>query len=328
MLARVPAWAWCGAVALAAAPISLPAAASEQENLVIAHLDGQPVMSADFAPYLRAYLRSSLYHTGSPERVRTLAREAIDAFLVDRVLSAQAAQREMKIEEAEVEKRLADIKARFAHRPEWPDIEARMPKLREEIEADLQIEALKRQISHVEPPTEEEIRGFYENRPELYTRPATYRLLLLLIAVEPGARAESWRAAADKAQEYARRISSGEDFSALARSNSKHSSAEQGGAIGLIHEGQLGEEAEAVLRTATAGGLAGPVRLLEGVALFKVEEKRLPVLMPFSEVSARASSLLERDLSKKRWDSHVQEIRSRFSIDEPAFETFLEGVLR
>jgi len=320
--------AWCGVLALAAALIAVPALATEQQKLVIASVNGQPVTGGDFAPYLRAYLRSKLYHSGSPERTRALADEAIDAFLIDRVLNEQAAAQELKIDEAEVEKRLADIKTRFGDRPEWPEISSRLPKLREEIETDLRIEALRREISRVDPPTEEEIRAFYEKQPELFTRPAAYRLKLLLIAVEPGASAEAWRAAEVQAQEYARRVAAGEDFAALARANSKHGLAEQGDATGLVHEGQLGEAAEAALRSAKPAEVTGPVRLLEGVALFKVEEKRLPALMPFPEVKERASTLMARDRAKKQWNSFVETIRGKFSIDRSAFAEFLAGALR
>lgn len=308
--------------------IAAPAVASEQQKLVIARVDGQPVTGADFAPFLQAYLRSKLYHSGSPERVRALADEAIDAFLVDRVLAEQAAARALKIDEAEVEKRLAGIKARFGDRPEWPEIRARLPKLRQEIETDLRIEALKLEVSRVDPATETEIRAFYESQQGMFTRPAGYRLKLLLIAVDPGSSPESWRAAEVQAQDYARRVASGESFVALARANSKHNSAEHGGAIGLVHEGQLGEAAEAALRDSSPGGLAGPVRLLEGVALFEVEEKRLAALMPFPEVKERASSLLERDRAKKQWNSYVETIRGRFSIDRLAFAEFLAGALK
>lgn len=320
--------AWCSALALVAALIAVPTLATEQNKLVIARVNGQPVTGGDFAPYLRAYLRSKLYHSGSPERTRALADEAIDAFLIDRVLTEQAAAQELKINEAEVQKRLADIKARFGDRPEWPEISSRLPKLRAEIEVDLRIEALKRKISNAEPPTEADIRAFYDNQPDLFTRPAGYRLKLLLLAVEPGASAESWRAAEVQAQEYARRVAAGEDFAALARAASKHSSAEQGGATGLVHEGQLGEAAEAALRSAKPGEVVGPVRLLEGIALFNVEEKRLPAIMPFPEVKERASTLMERDRAKKKWDSFVETIRGQFSIDRSAFAEFLAGALR
>jgi len=327
-LAHVLKTALCGTLAAAAVLVPLPAAASEQQELVIAHIDGQPITSTVFAPYLRAYLRSKLYHPGSPERVRVLAEEAIDAFLIDRVLGEQTAARQLKIDEGEVEKRLADIKAEFGGRPEWPAIHERLPKLRQEIETDLRIEALKRELSRVEPPAEPDIGSFYENRPQLFTRPAAYRLKLLLIAVEPGAKAESWHAAEDKAKDYARRVASGEDFAALAAANSDHSSAGQGGAVGLVHEGQLGEAAEAALRSATPGAVAGPVRLLEGVALFKVEEKHLPTLIPLPEARERVIALMERDRAKQRWTSYVETIRGRFSVDRSAFAAFLASAFK
>lgn len=331
-----PLWraAWVCVLAVMAALVAVTASAADSQQKadlqkqVIARVDGEAVTAADFAPYLQAYLRSKLYHAGSPERMRNLADEAIDAFLIDRVLARQAGSRDLKVDAAEVEKRLAGIKARFDKRPEWPEISARLPKLREEIETDLRIEALKREISRGEPPSEAEIRAFYESQHGMFTRPAGYRLKLLLIAVDPGASTEVWRAAEAQAQDLARRVASGESFAALARANSKHSSAEHGGSIGLVHEGQLGEAAEMALHSAKTGELAGPVRLLEGVALFDVEEKRAAALMPFPDVKERASSLLERDRAARQWISYVQTIKGRLSIDRPAFSAFLAGAIK
>lgn len=315
-------------ISILSALASIPAIATEPHLLVIAHIDGSPITGADFAPYLRPYLRSKLYHSGSPERVRALADEAIDAFLVDRVLAEQAVARGLKIDEAEVKKRLAGIEARYRDRADWPEIRARLPKLRQEIEADLRIEALKSEISRVQTPAEVEIRAYYDSQSELFTRPAGYRLRLLLVAVDPGASADDWRAAEAQAKDYALRIAAGEDFAALAAANSKHGSAEQGGAVGLVHEGQLGEAADAALRPSKPGDVVGPVRLLEGVAIFQIEEKRAAQLMPFSEVKERVSTLLQRDQAKKQWNSYVDTVRNRFSIDRNAFAEFIASAIK
>ncbi len=325
-MARVPSVARIAILCLAAVLLAMPAVGADSKVLIIARVDGKAVTGAAFAPYLRAYLRSKLYHSGSPERVRVLANEAIDAFLVDRVLARQAADRKLKIDKAEVDKRVAAIKARFGKRPDWPEIQARLPELRREIETDLRVGALKREISHVAPPSKAEVNSFYESRPDLFTRPAAYRLRFLLIAVDPGASPEAWRAAEKQAREYRRSATSGEDFARLARTHSKHSSSEKGGEIGLVHEGQLGEAAEAVLRPAAVGAVVGPVRLLQGIALFKVEEKRLAALMPFREVKERALSLMQRERAKEQWHDYVATIRKRFSVDRSAFETFVKSL--
>lgn len=316
------------APAAADAAAASPAFATESDATVIARVDGAAVTAGEFAPYLTAYLRSKLYHSGSSERKRELAEEAIDAFLVDRVLAGEAAKRAVKIDEAAVEKRIAGLKAHFGQRPEWPQIEARLPKLREEIVKDLQIEALKKEITTIATPTEAEVRAFYDAQHGLFTRPAAYRLRMLLLRVDPGAGAEAWRAAEKQVGEYAQKIAAGEDFSALARAYSKHDSSKEGGAIGLVHEGQLGDAAEAALRPTKAGGIAGPVRLLEGIALFQVDERQEAALMPFADVKERAASLFEREAAKTRWTGHVAGLRSRFTIDRPAFAAFLEKALQ
>ena len=320
--------AWCGALALIAALTAVPAIATEQDKLVIARIDGQPITGAAFAPYLRAYLRTKLYHAGSPERSRALAQEAIDAFLVDRVLAEQAAARALKVDPVQVEKRLASLSARLAKRPEWPEIQTRLPELRQEIETDLRIGALKHEISRVEPPTEADIRAFYDKQSEQFTRPAGYRLKMLLVAVEPSANVDAWRAAEAQAQDYARRVAAGENFATLARANSKHGSAEKGGTIGLVHEGQLGEAAEAVLRAATPGAVAGPVRLLEGVAIFEVDEKRAAELLPLADVKERAVSLIERERAATQWNTYLETTRKRFSIDQSAFADFIAAAIK
>lgn len=328
MLAHNSAARWWGSLVLAAMWFAGTGVVCAEQNPVIARIGAQTVTGEDFAPYLRAYLRSRLYHAGSPERTFALASEAIDAFLVDQMLSQRAAARDLKIDQALVEKRLTAIVARFSDRAEWPDIEARLSSFRREIEADLRIESLKLEISHVEPPGEAATRKYYEHQRALFTRPAAYRLKLLLISVEPGSTVEAWRAAEAQAQDYRHRIAKGEDFAALARANSSHSSSVHGGAIGLVHQGQLGEAAEMVLHSAKAGAVTGPVRLLEGVALFEVEEKRDPQLIPFDEVKERAASLLEREQAKSQWDDYVKTLRQHYSIDQAAFAAFLANAFK
>ena len=334
----VPRGAWRGkalsvvaaaTLALSALPLfpgaaeASPKADGERASQVIAHLDGEPVEAAAFAPYLRAYLRSKLYHSGSPERVRAVAKEAVDAFLIDKVLVEQARERGLAVSDAEIDLRVKQLKDAFKSRPDWPQIEKRLPILRQEIEKDLQISSLKQAVLAGSAPTAAEVRAFYQANPDKFTRPAAFRLSLLLISVDPGAGANIWRGAEARAKALAHSVEKGADFAAVAREHSGHHSAPNGGALGEIHEGQFGEGVDAALGSAKPGALVGPLRVLEGFALFKLHDRRPPQLTPFAKARDRARDLLNRRRAEERWRAHLDTVRTRFTIDQFAFDAFL-----
>jgi len=297
--------------ALAAA---LPAAAQDLPPQAAAVIKGEIVGEAEFAAYLKSYLRSKLYHGGSAARVAELANAAMDNLIADRLLLAEAERRGIAADPDIITARLQAIEQRYRDRPDWPQIEALLPKIRAEIEAQVRIEALKTAVEQVTPPSEQAVLDYYHANPDLFTQPPAFDLDVILIRVLPSATKDEWNAAQQKAEALHAAILAGENFDALAREHATGTLAEGGGKLGRVHAGQLVPSAEELVAATSVGGITAPIRLLDGVAIFRVNDKIAATVSPFEAVRDRAEILYRRDRARDQWSTLIADLRTSATV--------------
>jgi len=110
------------------------------------------------------------------------------------------------------------------------------------------------------------------------------------------------------------RLESGEDFAELAAAHSSDMSASAGGDMGYQHEGALSPDAEAAIAALDVGDVSEPVRVLEGMAIFKLLDRRPQRLREFSDVEERAAQLWIRQAGDDRWQALAAELRADADI--------------
>ena len=109
-------------------------------------------------------------------------------------------------------------------------------------------------------------------------------------------------------------IEAGADFAELARIHSSDKSAQNGGDMGFTHSGMLGENAQKILDIMEPGEVSAPVVLLEGVSIFRLEEREKPVLNKFDSVKGRAAQLYMRDKGEELWTKLLKDLRAKAVI--------------
>ena len=125
-----------------------------------------------------------------------------------------------------------------------------------------------------------------------------------------------------QARDIAKRAAGGEDFAALARTNSKDDKASSGGDWGLYDWRSLSAaETEAVGKLAK-GVVSDVVETDAGAAILKVTDKTAAVTKPLAEVKTTIKGLLEeqkaRDLVTKRVQGFEKLARKEKSVDVAA----------
>ena len=116
----------------------------------------------------------------------------------------------------------------------------------------------------------------------------------------------------------------GADFQELARQHSKDSSAANGGDMGYQHKGMLPEPAQVALDKLKPGEVSDAVLLLEGVAIFRLDERRAARLNQLDAVRARARDLWKRDKGEEAWTQLLAKLRSETpgSVRTEGFRSF------
>jgi len=297
--------------------------AASQENVApkvlnyIAIVNGEQVPMGAYVAALRKGLQKRFYHGKIPEEEGKQFRKEIAEELIKRALLVQEAKRrKLSPDEDAVEISVNTFEAKYKENPKWADAREKvLPQVRMRLEDDSLVDILESKVRNIDEPTAEELRVFYEENKDLFTTPARSRVSLILLRVDPSSTSEVWKQASDEAASIVKKINEGKEFSEMARIHSSDKSAPNGGDMGFVHTGMLGENAQKVLDIMEPGDVSAPVVLLEGVSIFRLEEREIPRLNEFEVVKERAGKLYVREKSEQEWLALIEKLRSKAVIE-------------
>lgn len=309
------------AIAAVLVAFSLFAAAAAETAVqppAFAVVDGVRLSAAEYEQAVALAVRQKFYHR-SPEgaALAGVRREVADT-LVDRVLlQKEAKRRGLKPDRAKVDAALAAYEERYGSSPQWPKVKAEaLPKLAARLEEDSLVEQLERGVRDVPAPDEKALRAYYMKHPGLFTEPEQVRLSVILLKVDPSARRPAWDKAEAEANDIYKKLKAGADFAEIARKRSGDAeSAKAGGDMGYLHRGMLPEALHGEVDKLVPGAISPPVRLLEGVAVLRLADRKPQRLRGYDEVRPRAAELVRRERSDAAWNALTAGLRKRAVIE-------------
>lgn len=131
---------------------------------------------------------------------------------------------------------------------------------------DLSVSGLAKQIA----VDDAALREYFDTHKDRYVRPEQREAAHIMVAVVPDADEASAEAARQRIIDLRLRLDNGEDFVTLAQSGSEDvSTAADGGALGIVDAGMMGDEFDRVLFSLDEGAVSEPVRTDFGWHLVK-----------------------------------------------------------
>ncbi len=307
----------CLAIALAAGSSAAATVAGDNDAAaVVIKVDDDAIGSAEFKRIFAEAVRYKYYHGRVPEAElarfrRQVARDLVDQLLVHR----EALRQNLVPDRARIEQGIADYDRRYAASTAWQAQRERIiPHLAGRLERQDLIEQMRARVESLPQPDRAQVHAYYRRNPELFTEPSRSRIALILLAVAPGAGQAEWDKALARASELRRRVDAGESFTTLARQHSTHASATDGGDLGFLHRGRLEERVQRAIAQLTPGQVSEPIRVLEGVGLFRIGDVEPAQLKSFDEVSARAEELWLRQARLRNWENFLARLRAGANI--------------
>lgn len=309
-----------GWVVLAAMPLAAVGGeadtAADAESALFARVGDQVITRQEYEQHVRQAFRQHFYHGRPPEDELEAVRQQVGDDLVTRVLLLQEAQRRgLSPDKAAVQKTLDSYDQRYAASPNWQSQrETLLASLKTRLQEDDVLAQFEQSVRRVAPPSREQIKAFYAANPDKFTEPARQRVSVILLRVDPSAPKSAWEDARVEAQGLVMRLRRGADFAELARIHSGDRSSEQGGDMGYLHEGMLTEGAQTVVDGLDVGVVSDPVRVLEGMAIFRVEDRQPSRLRALDDVQSRARELWLRDQGDQAWMALKAQLRKGVPI--------------
>lgn len=303
------------AFALAATlALGLPASAAAQVQApgVAARVNGAAIGAERLERSFEEYLRERQLNIGamrSPQRVKTLKREALDLLIDQELLWQEAQRRGLLATPDEVEQAASALRAGFSSaqafaarlRAEGYDEVTYAEHLRRLLSAQGVLEQAGAEVS----VDDAAIHDFYRRHEADFARPEQRRVRHLVLAPDQGALAARLRA----------QLSGGAEFAALARAHSLATSASQGGDIGFLQRDELAVPLAEAAFTLGEGEVSAPIELPDGIHLVKVEATVAAQRVPEAAAAERIRVHLLATRAAQAREALLQRLRAAARIE-------------
>ena len=297
--------------AAAAAPAKADATAAPKADAVFARVGDTVISVGDYQRALAVAVRNKYYHAKPPEGEMARFQRQVGDEVVNRVLLvAEAKRRGLRPDAARIQATVAGYETQYKASPNWQaNREKMLAAVVPQLERESLLEQLTRAVREVGDPDEAALRAYYEQHKPLFVEPEQVKLSVILLRVDPSSPATQWKSAEDEAARLHARLKGGADFAELARLHSGDRSAPRGGQMEYTHRGMLPETVQKVVEGLAVGALAEPARLLEGVAILRMDGRKPAQQRAFADVRTRAAELWRRDEADARWQRMLAELR-------------------
>lgn len=288
-----------------------PAAAAQPA--VFAKVGDVVITQDEYDNAFAAAARGKFYHGKPPENeIASLQREVGDQLVARVLLLREAKQRGLRPDESEVQKTIQGYEQRYANSEQWKKNRAQLlPGLTARLEQESLLAQLEKIVRNVPKLELKEVKAYYAANSAKFTEPEQLRVSVILLKVDPSSPQTAWVKADEEAKLILKKLKGGSDFATIARTQSADGSAQQGGDMGYLHAGMLPEGTQAVLNAMKVGDLSNPLQLLEGMAVFKLTDRKPAKLNSFDNVQRRAQDLLQRDKSDQAWNKLIADLKKK-----------------
>ncbi|MEH6627828.1 MAG: peptidylprolyl isomerase [Motiliproteus sp.] len=290
--------------------------AAELSDDVFASVDGADILWSEYEEEFRKEMRNRFYHGSVPAEEMDAFKQDVSDILIHEVLLAKEARVQgFEPDQLSVQDGLDAVdKSNSAH-PQWAELKAFwLPRIKARLEYQSLSVQLEKKVKSIPDALPSEIFAYYQQHPEKFTQPTQNRLSLILLNVPPSSDTATWKQAEATLNDLLEQLAAGASFAELAEIHSYDDTADRGGDMGFVHLGMLGDSAQDEIDKLNIGEYTVPVRLLDGMAVFQLTDRKPESLEAFESVEPRAKDLLRREMIDLSWKSLLFRLRQGADI--------------
>jgi peptidyl-prolyl cis-trans isomerase C len=287
---------------------------------VIARVNGDAISRSEFEGALSSIEGRAGGPVPADQRDRVY-RGILDQLIGYRLLTQEAAARKVAVPDADVDKRMADIRQQFpteeAFRQTLEQRQLTVEKLRTETRSELTVEKmLEDELASKVAVKPEQVTDFYQKNPDKFQQGERVRASHILIPFPPKADAAAKQQAQAKATEVLAEVKSGKDFAALAKQYSQDpGSGPNGGDLGFFQKGQMVGPFENTAFSLKPGEISELVETQFGFHIIKVTEKQTSRTVPIDEVRPQIEEFLEGQNRQEQARLFVEALKARGKVE-------------
>jgi peptidyl-prolyl cis-trans isomerase C len=301
------------------APPAPPKPVPAQLPDVLARVNGEDVKKIDFDRLIKN-MELSANQPVPPDRRDEIYRKTIDQLVTYTVLSQETRARNVTVTDAEIEANVQQMQKQFPNEAEFKKaLTARgmsIERLRADARIDMSInKMMEAEVASQPPPTDGQIREFYDKNPDKFKQDEAVRASHILIKVDEKAAEATKKKARAEIDAVLKQCQGGSDFAELAKAHSQDGSAPQGGDLNFFSKGQMVPPFEQAAFALQPGQLSGVVTTQFGYHIIKVTERRPASTVPFEQVSPRIKEFLVQQQKEERAEAFIESVKKKAKIE-------------
>ena len=293
-------------------PAELPA--------VVARVNGEPINKADFENAVKN-IEANAGGPVPPDQRDRVYRGVLDQMIGFRLLIQETKTRKMVVPDAELDKRVAQIRSRFpteeAFKKALQDQSVTVEQLRADAQNDILVGTmLQAEVAPKVTVTPEQVNDFYQKNPSQFQQPERVRASHILISFPQNADEAAKKDARAKAAEILKEVKAGKDFAALAKQHSSDpGSGPNGGDLGFFQKGQMVPPFEEAAFALKPGETSDLVESQFGVHIIRMAERQAGRTVPIDEVRPKIQQYLEGQGRQQQTQVFVDSLKAKGKIE-------------
>jgi len=289
----------------------------------VAKVNGVGIKTADFEALATAAQKQdstvASATAGSPELLR-FRRLVLDS-MIENELVRQAAKKEgAKVDDAEVEAQLAQIKSGFPDEDTFNQTLTAsgmtLEQLQESIKDQLLYQYLYDKVAPESEVTTAEVQTYYDENKAQFQSTAQSQLSHILISVAATATADEAAKAKATAEDVLSQLKAGGDFAALAKKFSDDpGSAENGGDLGMASTENYVDEFKTAADKLKKGELSGLVKTDYGYHIILKTDEQAAGQQTFAEVAETIKASLVQEKRNTTFQEYLDQLKADAKIE-------------
>src|SRR5829696_4644117 len=302
-----------------ATPPAPPKPVPAQLPDVLARVNGQAVNKADFERMVRT-IESRAGQPIPPDRRDEILRGALDQLITYTLLSQESKQRGVKVEPAELEGKMGQLKSQFPSQEAFDKaLKERgmtLESLRKDAHVDLSVTKLvDAEVATLPGPSDADAKDFYDKNQDKFKEDEQVRASHILVKVDEKADATAKQKARAKIDGVLKQVKAGGDFAKLAQENSDDGSASQGGDLNYFGKGQMVGAFDKVAFELKPGQVSDIVTTQFGYHIIKVVDHKTGRTVPFEEAQPKIKEYLTGQKKQQHADAFIEGLKKKSKIE-------------
>lgn len=286
---------------------------SKSDHSPVAKINNQPIYADELDLRVNALLSQSS-SKNTPEYIKAVKQQVLDQLIQEELLFQASKNLKPADLDAEIDREFTALKTANPNALFWKtksDTEVRQAIRRQLI---IQ-EYLKRKGLGATEVPEAEIKSYYEQNKQSFTRNEAVQVRHILVGVAEDASATQKAEAHKKILKARKAIVDGKPFAEVAKEHSTCNSAPNGGELGMVERGYMPKEFETVAFSLEKGTLSPVVETRFGYHILEVQGHQAAGIIPYAEMKDFLATFLKKESGPQKMAAHLQQLREKAKVE-------------